>query len=276
MAKKSLGRIGFVGAGRMATGLMKSLLGGGAVQKRGLLASDTQADARRRLTRDTGVRATPDNHDVVHFAQTLVLAVKPQVLDEVLAQIRPVVSADHLVVSIAAGVRVAQLEGALASGVRVVRVMPNVSCLVGEAASAYCLGRRARAGDARTVEAMLSATGRCMRVDEKLMDAVTGLSGSGPAFAAMVIGALADGGVKVGLPREVATTLAAQTVLGAGRMILEAGFTPAELKDMVTSPGGTTIAGVHALERGGLRAALIDAVESATRRSQELGRAPDK
>ena len=272
MAKKSLGRIGFVGAGRMATGLMQSLLNAGAVRKSDLMASDVQADARRRLTQAIGVKTTADNNAVLRFAPTVVLAVKPQVIDDVLASIKPCVTRDHLLVSIAAGVRIERLEDALGAGVRVARVMPNVHCVVGEAASAYCMGSRARAADARTVEALLGAAGRCMPVDETLMDAVTGLSGSGPAFVALVIGALADGGVKVGLAREVATLLAAQTVLGAGKMILEAGLTPEQLKDMVPSPGGTTIAGIHVLERGGLRAALMAAVEAATRRSEELGR----
>jgi len=271
MAKTRLGRIGFIGAGRMGTGLIQSLLNAGAARKADLRASDAQADARARLTRATGITTTHDNRQVARFAPLVVLAVKPQVLPDVLAGLGDAITADHLVVSIAAGVRVAQVEAALGEGARVVRVMPNVACMVGEAASAYCLGRRAQSADAKRVEALLSATGRCLRVDETLMDAVTGLSGSGPAFAAMVIGALADGGVKVGLPRDTATRLAAQTVLGAARMILDAGVSPEALKDMVTSPGGTTIAGVHALEIGGLRAALIDAVEAATRRSRELG-----
>ena len=271
MAKTTWGRIGFIGSGRMGTGLMQSLVGAGTVQKRDLMASDAQADARRRLTQTCGIKTTADNVAVARFADTVVLAVKPQVLADVLAGLRGAITPAHLVVSIAAGVRLARLEDALDPGVRVVRVMPNVACVVGEAASAYCLGRHARAADARTVEALLGATGRCMRVDEEMMDAVTGLSGSGPAFAAMVIGALADGGVKVGLSRPVATALAAQTVLGAARMILDQNLTPEALKDMVTSPGGTTIAGVHALESGRLRAALINAVEAATCRSRELG-----
>ena len=271
MAKTTWGRIGFIGSGRMGTGLMQSLVGAGTVQKRDLMASDAQADARRRLTQTCGIKTTADNVAVARFADTVVLAVKPQVLADVLAGLRGAITPAHLVVSIAAGVRLARLEDALDPGVRVVRVMPNVACVVGEAASAYCLGRHARAADARTVEALLGATGRCMRVDEEMMDAVTGISGSGPAFAAMVIGALADGGVKVGLSRPVATALAAQTVLGAARMILDQNLTPEALKDMVTSPGGTTIAGVHALESGRLRAALINAVEAATCRSRELG-----
>lgn len=272
MAKKQLGRIGFIGAGRMGTGLMQGLIETGTVSKRDLMASDAQADARQRLTKTLGVKTAADNREVADFAQTIVLAVKPQMLAAVLDGLRDAVTPAHLVVSIAAGVPLHRLERALVPGVRVVRVMPNVACMVGEAASAYCLGKRARAADARVVEAVLDSAGRCIQVNENLMDAVTGLSGSGPAFAATVIGALADGGVKVGLHRDVATMLAAQTVLGAARMILDGKTTPEALKDMVTSPGGTTIAGMHALEAGGLRAALIDAVEVATRRSQELGR----
>jgi pyrroline-5-carboxylate reductase len=200
----------------------------------------------------------------------LVLAIKPQHMAHALAHLRPVVTADHLIISIAAGVSLATLEDGLGKDRRLVRVMPNTPALVGAGAAAYCLGPSVRDGDEAIVLACLNAVGRAFALPETLLDAVTGLSGSGPAFVFVIIEALSDGGVRVGLPRDVATALAAQTVLGAARLVLETGQHPGPLKDQVASPGGTTIAGLHALERGGLRAALIDAVEAATRRSAEL------
>jgi pyrroline-5-carboxylate reductase len=202
----------------------------------------------------------------------LVLAVKPQNLTPLLSEIRATTAARHLVVSIVAGATLRQLADGLGQERRLVRVMPNTPCLLGASASAYAPGPTATPDDARLVDRLLNAVGRAFLVPEKLLDAVTGLSASGPAFVYVVIEALSDGGVKMGLPRDVATALAAQTVLGAARMVLETGLHTGALKDMVASPGGTTIAGLHALERGGLRAALMDAVEAATRRATELGK----
>jgi pyrroline-5-carboxylate reductase len=194
-------------------------------------------------------------------------------MSQVLQELRHVVTPAHLVVSIAAGISLESLERGLGAGRRLVRVMPNTPALLGEGASGYSLGAHALASDEDVVRSCLLAVGRAYRVPESLLDAVTGLSGSGPAFVYVMIEALSDGGVRVGLPRDIATALAAQTVLGAARMVLETKEHPGVLKDQVTSPGGTTIAGLHALERGGFRAALIDAVEAATRRSAELAAA---
>ncbi len=217
--------------------------------------------------------ARPRKTDQVATQQdVLFLAVKPQQIAQALGNLRGKVGPGKLVVSIAAGVRLATLaEGLGNTAVPLVRVMPNTPCLVGQGASAYCLGSHATEEHGRLVKQLLEAVGIAFPVDEKLLDAVTGLSGSGPAFVYVMIEALSDGGVRMGLPRNVATALAAQTVRGAAEMVLRTGEHPGVLKDRVTSPGGTTIAGIQALEAGGLRAALMAAVEAAARRSAELG-----
>jgi pyrroline-5-carboxylate reductase len=199
------------------------------------------------------------------------LAVKPQYVGDVLDDIRGTVG-DALVISIAAGVRLKTLAAGLGDDVRLIRVMPNTPCLVGQGASGYCLGETATESDGRLAKRLIEASGVAFDVPEKLLDAVTGLSGSGPAFIYLVIEALSDGGVLMGLPRQIASSLAAQTVRGAAEVFIKTGKHPAQLKDDVTSPGGTTIAGIHALELGGLRASLITAVQAATERSIELGR----
>jgi pyrroline-5-carboxylate reductase len=264
-------RIGFLGAGKMATALARGWIAAGLLTPAGCRASDPVAAARERFTAETCGVTGASNRDVVEASDVLLLAVKPQNMTEVLTDITPVVGKRHLIVSIAAGVTLGQLAAALGSDRRLIRVMPNTPCLVGASASGYALGGAIMPDDVALVERLLNVVGIAFQLPERLLDAVTGLSGSGPAFVYAVIEALSDGGVRVGLPREVATALAAQTVLGAARMVLETGLHTGVLKDQVASPGGTTIAGLHALERGGLRAALMDAVEAATKRSQELG-----
>ena len=267
----SLHRVGFVGAGRMATALARGLIGSGSASAETLVASDVQAEARERFAAETGGRAVGTNAEVWEASQVVVLAVKPQQMAEVLRDGRGRVTAEHLVVSVAAGVTLETIATALGAERRLVRVMPNTPCLIGAGASAYALGGTTTPQDAALVERMLSTVGIAVAVPEKLLDAVTGLSGSGPAYVYQIIEALSDGGVRVGLPREIATQLAAQTVLGAARMVLETGQHPGALKDAVASPGGTTIAGLHVLEAGGLRGLLMDAVQAATERSEELG-----
>ena len=218
-----------------------------------------------------GGRTTKDNTQVVQQSDVIFLAVKPQQIAKVLAGLRGKITAEKLVASIAAGIRLAELAEGLGSEVRLVRVMPNTPCLVGQGACGFCLGQNTTEEDGRLVEQLLGAVGVAYRLDERLLDAVTGLSGSGPAFVYVIIEALSDGGVRMGLPRKVATALAAQTVRGAAEMVNSTGEHTGVLKDRVASPGGTTIAGLQALESGGLRAALIAAVEAATRRSVELG-----
>jgi pyrroline-5-carboxylate reductase len=265
-------RIGFLGAGKMATALARGWIAAGLLAPAGCRASDPLAAARESFASGTGGEAGSDNRAVVEASDLLVLAVKPQTMAELLAEVAPTAGPRHLVVSIAAGVTLGQLTAALGADRRLIRVMPNTPCLVGASASGYSPGNAATADDIALVDRLLNVVGTAFRLPEHLLDAVTGLSGSGPAFVYAVIEAMSDGGVRVGLPRDVATALAAQTVLGSARMVLETGLHPGVLKDQVTSPGGTTIAGIHALERGGLRAALMDAVEAAAKRSMELGR----
>jgi pyrroline-5-carboxylate reductase len=198
--------------------------------------------------------------------------VKPQVIDTVLAEIAAAVDAKKLVISIAAGVTLARIEKALTPGSRAVRVMPNTPALVLAGAAAIAGGTGATSDDLGLAQSIFDSVGRSVIVEEKLMDAVTGLSGSGPAYVFLIIDALSDAGVKAGLPRQLALELAAQTVYGSAKMVLETKEHPGKLRDMVTSPGGTTIEGLHALEKGKLRATLMNAVEAATARSKELGK----
>lgn len=265
-------RIGFLGSGQMATALARGWLAAGLVTADRVRASDPSPQARQAFAAATKLPATDNNREVVSGSDVVLLAVKPQVMKTVLADIRPVVTANHLMVSIAAGVTLCQLAHELGPDCRLIRVMPNTPCLVNASASAYASAPTATAEDVALVDRLLNAVGRAFRLPEHLLDAVTGLSGSGPAFVYVMIEALSDGGVRVGLPRDVATALAAQTVYGAAKMVLETAEHPGILKDKVASPGGTTIAGLHALERGGVRAALMDAVEAAARRATELGR----
>lgn len=266
-------RIGFIGAGQMATALAKGFVAAGLAGPKNLLASDSSKEALGRFVDATGASSVIDNQSLTTAADVIFLAVKPQQMVGVLDEIRNNVSVGgKLVVSIAAGVRLAALSAGLGDDVRLVRVMPNTPCLVGRGAAGYCLGSGASESDGRLVSQLLSASGVAFEVPEKLLDAVTGLSGSGPAFVYLMIEALSDGGVRMGLPRQIASSLAAHTVRGAAEVFIETGQHPGQLKDNVTSPGGTTIAGIHALESGGVRAALMSAVQAATERSIELGR----
>jgi pyrroline-5-carboxylate reductase len=265
------GRLGFIGGGNMAGALVKGLLHSAAVTADRVVVSDVSPERRGHLERLHGVKTTSDNHALVRDSDVVVLAVKPQAIDKVLAEIARDVEARHLVVSVAAGVPVVAIEGKLPKGTRLVRAMPNTAAIVLAGATAISAGTHATDRDLDTARAMFEAVGRVVTLDESLLDAVTGLSGSGPAYVMLMIEALADGGVKVGLHRDTALLLAAQTVFGSAKLLLETGEHPGRLKDQVTSPGGTAIAGLHTLEAGGLRTTLIDAVEAATKRAGELG-----
>jgi pyrroline-5-carboxylate reductase len=264
-------RIGLIGAGNMASALARGLLASGQVAPAAVRASDVNAARLRELETAHGVGVSSDNREVVAWADLIVIAVKPQVLDSVVTGFASAVTPGSLVVSIAAGVPLSALEALLPDGTHTVRAMPNTAAMALAGATAIAPGGQASPSDLETARALFEAVGRVVVLDEKLLDAVTGLSGSGPAYVMLIIEALADGGVKMGIPREAALTLAAQTVYGSAKLQLETGEHPAKLKDMVTSPGGTTIAGLHALEEGGLRTTLMTAVENATWRSRELG-----
>ncbi len=252
----------------LAAGFVRELLTPGQIA-----GFDPSESARQKFADAIGSETTvsPDLAEIIHRATVVVLAVKPQVMSDALKSVSSLLSTSPLVVSVAAGITLRKLSEGLPSGTRLVRVMPNTPCLIGRGASGIAAGSAATPGDVSLVNDLLQTVGLVETVPESLLDAVTGLSGSGPAYVFQLIEALSDGGVKMGLPRATATRLAAQTVAGAAEMQLSTGQHPAVLKDSVTSPGGTTIAGLHALETGGFRAALINAVEAATLRSKQLG-----
>ena len=255
----------------MAAALAKGFVNAGLVSPDSLIGSDPVPAGREAFSRSVGCETTDSNADVLAKAKVVFLAFKPHQLDEATEAVRDQFDESHLVISILAGVRLAKLNEACGGRTRVVRVMPNTPALVGEGACGYALGQAATADDGELVKRLLCAVGVAYEVKESLIDAVTGLSGSGPAYGYTIIEALSDGGVAAGLSRDIATRLAAQTMLGAAKMVLETGKHPGELKDMVCSPGGTTIEGVHELEEGGVRSALINAVRAATERAVELG-----
>jgi pyrroline-5-carboxylate reductase len=263
--------IAFLGAGNMAEALIKGLLRANVAEPREIICSDRREERGPELVQRYGVRFTRSNLEAVREAAVIVLSVKPQVMNKLLDEISPALDERKLVISIAAGVPIAAIERKVGHGVRIVRTMPNTPALVGSGATALVAGEHATEEDLRQARALFDAVGKSVVVDEPLLDAVTGLSGSGPAYIFLVIEALSDAGVKVGLPRVIAQELAAQTVLGSAKLLIETGEHPGRLKDQVTSPGGTAIAGLHTLEAGGLRTTLMNAVEAATRRSQELG-----
>jgi pyrroline-5-carboxylate reductase len=264
-------KIAFLGAGNMAGALIKGLLRAGACAPDEVWAVDVRPPRLDELAQVHGIRTGSDLAEAAAWADVVVLATKPQVFDRVLPAVARAVRADALVVSVAAGVSLATIEGHMPDGTRVVRTMPNTPALVDAGATAIAAGSHAADEDLALVRRIFDSVGVTVTVDEYLLDAVTGLSGSGPAYIFLVIEALADAGVKVGLHRDSAQLLAAQTVLGAAKLLIETGEHPGRLKDMVTSPGGTAIAGLHTLESGGLRTTLIDAVEAATARSRQLG-----
>jgi pyrroline-5-carboxylate reductase len=269
-------RIGFVGAGNMATALLRGWLGAGKLEPSQIKLSDMDVNKRDRCAADAKVSVAANNRELAEWSSVLILAVKPQSMAAALAECAAVINSRHLLISVAAGVRCQTIAEALPNGARIVRSMPNTPALVGAAATALAAGPGATAADLSFAKSLFDAVGRSVMVDESMMDAVTGLSGSGPAYVMVVIEALADGGVRAGLSRETALLLATQTVLGSAKLLLESGDHPAQWKDRVTSPGGTTSAGLAAIEAGRLRHTLAKAVQHATRRAQQLGALPKK
>lgn len=266
-------KIAFIGAGNMGHALIRGLLRASLLEPGDIIAADVDADKLKQLGSEYGIATTHDNSAAASRSEVILLSVKPQVMEEALRSMAQVTDTSKLVLSIAAGITIDFMKSRLKKGPRVIRVMPNTPALVGEGAAALALDSSATEADVKLAIEIFSSVGKAIIVEEKMMDAITGLSGSGPAYAFLFIEALSDGGVKMGLPRDVSLQLSAQTVLGAARMVLELGKHTGQLKDMVTSPGGTTIEGIYALEQGGLRGIVMEAVEAATLRSKELGKA---
>ena len=264
--------IRFIGTGKIDEALIRRVIKSGLVKPDKICASDIDENKLNSLASELSITVSCDNKQTLEQSDVVILAIKPQIIRYVLQGMKESVIKKHLFISIAAGVTIDSLASELPVGTRIVRVMPNICATVGEAASAICQGDVATKSDVETACKIFNVVGGTVVVDEHLMDAVTGLSGSGPAFVFMIIEALADGGVHQGLDRATAQKLAAQTVLGAAKMILETGQHPGELKDMVTSPGGTTIHGIEALEKNNVRSAIMSAVIAASKRSKELGK----
>ena len=264
-------KIGFIGGGRMGEVLARGIISGGLVPASHVMIAEVIGERRDELSRAYGIVATQDNKQAARDVDILILAVKPQNIGEILDDVAPVVGKSPLIVSIAAGISTKFIETRLKKGARVIRVMPNTPALIGEGMTALTCGAAATETDLAQVRKIFDAVGLTVVVKENLMNAVTGLSGSGPAYGFIIIEALSDAGVRMGLSRDIALKLAAQTLLGAAKLCLKGDKHPGELKDMVTSPGGTTIAGIKALEEGKIRATLMAAVEAAALRARELG-----
>ncbi len=264
-------QLGFIGTGNMGEALISGLLQDKVCSPSQIICSDVRSDRRDVIHQTYGVTVTADNAEVVNKSSIIILAIKPQILIDELKLLCELLTEDKLVISIAAGVPLATIAGCLSRRPKLVRVMPNICSQVRAGVSAIAVGAGLTVNDRSATEIIFSSVGKTLFIDEYLLDAVTGLSGSGPAYIFLIIDALADAGVKVGLSRRDSLVLASQTVLGAAKMLIETGEHPGKLKDMVTSPGGTAIAGLHTLEEGGLRTTLMNAVEAATNRARVLG-----
>jgi pyrroline-5-carboxylate reductase len=265
-------KIGFIGGGNMGEALIGGLINAEAVLPQNIYCSDIQKERTEFLHKTYGIHVTNNNLEVIRSTEILIYAIKPQIMAQVLKATADLLDKSKLIISIAAGIPLPAIEILLGKKLRLIRVMPNVAALIKEGASAITAGKYTQKEDIQVAMNIFTTVGKCVYLNEHhLMDAVTGLSGSGPAYIFIILDALADAGVKMGLSRQDALLLASQTVLGAAKLYLESGNHPGQLKDMVTSPAGTTISGLHALEKGRLRSTLMDAVEAATLRSKELG-----
>lgn len=263
-------KIGFIGCGKMGSALMQGVLAAKICEPENVQIYDRVTEAAEVLAAESGIRAAAGNRELAAASDVVILCVKPEDALHALAEAGRELEG-KLLVSIVAGVTIASLQAAAGVDARVVRVMPNTAVLVQKGASAYAIGVGVTDEDIAAVEKIFTSVGRAFAVEEQMLDAVTGLSGSGPGYVYLFIEALSDGGVQMGLPRELATKLAVQTVAGAAEMVAETMMHPAVLREMVASPGGTTIAGLAALERSGLRSGVMEAVRAATLRSRELG-----
>ena len=265
-------KIGFIGGGNMAEALTSGLVLSGAARPENITVSDPREEPLEELREKYGINTTTDNVEVARGAEILIYATKPQILARVLKETAHVLDMSKLIISIAAGVPLAAIEAGLQKELRLIRVMPNICAFVKESATAIAAGKYVEKGDVEMAKAIFDSVGISVFIKENvLMDAFTGLSGSGPAYVFLIIDAMADAGVKMGLSRKDSLLLSTQTVMGSAKLLLESGEHPGQLKDRVTSPGGTSIAGIHTLEQGGLRTTIMDAVEAATKRSKELG-----
>ncbi|MGN0240235.1 MAG: pyrroline-5-carboxylate reductase [Candidatus Weimeria sp.] len=262
-------KIGFIGAGNMGSAMIKGIISNGLASKDEVIASCHTSETKERLSAELGIEMTLDNRAAAD-ADIVFFAVKPAVLPEVAAEVKDSLRAEQLIISVAAGFDMEKLHATIGKDLHIIRTMPNTPAMVGEAMSALCTDDIVTPDERKTALELFESFGRAEFVDEKLMDAVTGVSGSSPAFIYMVIEAMADAAVAEGMPRKQAYIFAAQSVLGSAKMVLETGKHPGELKDAVTSPAGTTIEGVAALERDGLREAMIDAVRTASKKSREM------
>ncbi|MCE5200045.1 MAG: pyrroline-5-carboxylate reductase [Armatimonadota bacterium] len=271
MTADKIGRLAVIGAGAMGSAFAKGVTAGGLFAPGEVTMVDVDVSRLECIAHELGVNTSSDSANAIKDADVILLAVKPGIVRDALGDIEAAVKPSQLIVSIAAGVKLEVLESSLPKGSAVVRAMPNTPCQISAGAVGFSRGRSVTDDQAAVAKRLFDAVGLSYEVPEKLLDAVTGLSGSGPAYVYVMIEALSDAGVRVGLPRDISTALSAQTVMGAARMVIEEGEHPAKLKDRVTSPGGTTIAGIDALERNGFRSSLIEAVKAATRRSEELG-----
>lgn len=265
-------KIGFIGCGNMGEALVSGLVLSKAAKPENIICSDIFPGTRNAVQEKYGVLTTSDNIEVCEKSEIIIYATKPQILGSVLKETAPALDKSKLVISIAAGVPLAAIAAGLQKELRLIRSMPNICAFVKESATAVCAGEFVQEGDVEMARAVFDSVGKTVFIQENvLMDAFTGLSGSGPAYIFTIVDAMADAGVKMGLSRKDSLFLSTQTVLGAAHLLLESGEHPGQLKDRVASPGGTAIAGIHTLEQGGLRTTLINAVESATKRSKELG-----
>lgn len=265
-------KVAMIGSGNMGEALVGGLVGSNSSEPDHIICTDIRREKLDEMHKRYGVRTTTDNQEAIKEAEIVLYAVKPQILAKVLKDTAAYLDMSKLIISIAAGVPMAAIESCLNKDLRLIRAMPNIAASVREGATAIAAGKHILDEDIESARTIFNSVGQCIFIEENvLMDAITGLSGSGPAYIFLIVDALADAGVKVGLSRRQSRLLASQTVLGAAKMLVQTGEHPAELKDRVTSPGGTAIAGIHTLEKGGLRTTLINAVEAATQRSKELG-----